>query len=50
MRKKLLKRLSAFLNISLVVLLLIPNFVASASVFAVDSVFPSTNEINKTNG
>jgi hypothetical protein len=50
MKKKLLKRFSAFLNISLVVLLLIPNFVASASVFAVDSVFPSTNEINKTNG
>lgn len=34
MKKKLLKRISAFLNISLVVLLLIPNFVASASVFA----------------
>ena len=34
MRKKLLKRLSAFLNISLVVLLLIPNFVIPASVFA----------------
>ncbi len=34
MRKKLLKRLSAFLNIFLVVLLLIPNFVIPANVFA----------------
>lgn len=48
MKKKSLKRLSAFFNISLVVLLLVPNFIVSASVFAVDTVFPSTNEINKT--
>lgn len=50
MKKKSLKRLSAFFNISLVVLLLVPNFIVSASVFAVDTVFPSTNEINKTKG
>lgn len=50
MKKKSLKRLSAFFNISLVVLLLVPNFIVSASVFAVDIVFPSTNEINKTKG
>ncbi len=48
MKKKSLNRLSAFFNISLVVLLLVPNFIVSASVFAVDTVFPSTNEINKT--
>lgn len=50
MKKKSLNRLSAFFNILLVVLLLFPNFVVSASVFAVDTVFPSTNEINKTKG
>ncbi len=45
MKKRSLKRLSAFFNISLVVLLLVPNFIIPASVFAYD--FPSTNELNK---
>ena len=44
MKKKSLKRLSAFFNISLVILLLLPNFIVSASVFAIDTA-PSINGI-----